>query len=164
MIAWCMKHGKFVYPEPCEACARASRYVVDHGPKVTPEDRRLLMLYGITKAEKTKVLDFQGGGCAVCERPPVTVALGSDHNHTTAAFRGLLCLRCNKGLSLFADNPVFLERAAAYLKRYPSQIALGYTPIGRVGRSTRKWKTKTEKRERMAWVKERIKALWPRAL
>lgn len=162
---------------PCEQC-KAVGFGECNGPhlgelprrlhllpaeKPTAEDRRLLILYGITSHEKARVLEFQGGGCAICGKPPVNIALGSDHDHKTGLFRGLLCRQHNKGLTLFGDDPVLLERAAAYLRNYPSMQALGTIHRGRTGRSTRKWRTKTERRDRMAWVKERIKQLWPSA-
>ncbi len=65
----------------------------------------------------------------------------------------------NKGLAFFSDDVAFLQRATLYLQHYPSHLALGWTPIGRVGRSTRKWRTKREKRERFAWVAARLEAL-----
>lgn len=154
-------HGKYVYQIPCEFCARDARYQVDHGPKPTPEDRRLLMLYGISKAEKAKILEWQGGVCSICRRPPVNIALGTDHDHKTGETRGLVCKNCNKALALLRDDPEACRRASLHLTLPPAKSALGYQPIGRPGRSTRKWRTKTERRDRMAWVKERIKQLWP---
>jgi hypothetical protein len=163
-IGW-HRHGQYMYPQtslsPCSWCARQDQFKIDNGPKPTAEDRRLLMLYGITKAEKQKVFKWQNERCFICQRPPVNVALGSDHDHDLGEFRGLLCLRCNKGLSLFGDSVKALKRATVYLTVYPSTRALGRVPIGRVGRSTRKWRTKRERTDRMAWVAERIKELWP---
>ncbi len=39
-----------------------------------------------------------------------------DHNHGTGEFRGWLCGSCNKALGLAGDNPLILERLAAYLR------------------------------------------------
>jgi hypothetical protein len=43
--------------------------------------------------------------------------LAVDHNHTTGKIRGLLCPKCNQGIGLLMDNPLFLIRAAEYLRR-----------------------------------------------
>lgn len=160
--------------DPCDDCRKAG-FLECHGPHVdaaltrgikavlgltpSPEDRRLLILYGITKAEKDKILTFQAGVCAGCLKPPVNIALGTDHDHKTGATRGLLCKECNKLLALARDKVETLCRLALYLQ-YPTSVhALGFTPKGRVGRSTRKWKTKREKMERMAIVNARLREL-----
>jgi hypothetical protein len=43
--------------------------------------QRLLKTYGITLAEYDEMLEQQGGVCAICHRPPVTVRLSVDHDH-----------------------------------------------------------------------------------
>jgi hypothetical protein len=122
--------------------------------KPTARDIRLLTLYGITEEEREKIFVFQSGRCAICRGE--FKQLGTDHSHHSGLVRGLLCLRCNKGLALFFDNDSVLARAAAYLVHHPALDALGFIPQGRVGRSTRKWKTKREQRERMADVAARL--------
>ena len=62
---------------------------------------------------------------------------------------------------MFRDNAVFLDRAARYLLHPPAMLTLGYHPVGRVGRSTRRWRTKAERLERLAWVRRRIAEEWP---
>lgn len=44
------------------------------------------------------LLELQGGGCAICGRPPTTRRLALDHDHRTMQVRGLLCFRCNSML------------------------------------------------------------------
>jgi hypothetical protein len=56
----------------------------------------------------------QDGKCAVCHE---VAGLHVDHCHAKGSVRGLLCVRCNRGLGYFKDKPELLKRAAAYLVR-----------------------------------------------
>lgn len=120
--------------------------------KLTARDRRLLVLYGITSAEYDAVLRFQGGRCAVCRRLPKRIRLGVDHRHSDGLTRGFLCMRCNKALAYLSDDPDSVRRLGDYLDSPPVIEALGWTRYGRTGRSTRKWRSKKERCERMAAV------------
>lgn len=72
-----------------------------------------------------KMLEAQGGGCAICGRKPSRTIVGKqirtrlalDHNHATGEVRGLLCRTCNVSLGMFGDRPELLEAAAKYLRR-----------------------------------------------
>lgn len=128
--------------------------------KPTARDIRLLILYGITELEYDRILEHQGGGCAICGRKPsAEVRLSVDHDHHRNVTRGLLCWTCNRVVALLRDDPARARSAYAYLDAAPSLVALGFEPNARAGRSTRKWRTKREKRERMAWVAARLEAL-----
>lgn len=50
--------------------------------------------------------------CAICGS---TQRLCIDHCHASLKIRGLLCSKCNTGLGMFRDNPIFLKRAADYI-------------------------------------------------
>lgn len=54
--------------------------------------------------------------CEVCGRVSERT-LHLDHCHTTGAFRGWLCKRCNMALGKFGDSIAGIERVLAYLKR-----------------------------------------------
>jgi len=41
-----------------------------------------------------------------------------DHCHSTGAFRGVLCGRCNKALGLLDDDPVKVQALTNYLKNH----------------------------------------------
>jgi hypothetical protein len=56
----------------------------------------------------------RGSVCEICGRED---RIHLDHNHVTGAFRGWLCLNCNRALGLVRDNPVILRALAAYLER-----------------------------------------------
>lgn len=54
--------------------------------------------------------------CKICNQSCSSgYKLSVDHCHLTGEIRGLLCLRCNKGLGYFKDNPEFLSKAIKYL-------------------------------------------------
>lgn len=127
--------------------------------KPTARDRRLMILYGITEEEYNAILEYQDGGCFICRRSPGEQKLAVDHDHVTGTVRGLLCWECNGALKKLRDVADRGWRAYAYLTSAPAALALGFAPKGRPGRSTRKWRTKTEKRERMEFVKLRFKEI-----
>lgn len=74
--------------------------------------------YGITIQDRDRMLDLQGGCCAVCQGTPMGRGqrLHVDHCHATNVIRGLLCSNCNTMLGLAADDPARLRAAAAYLE------------------------------------------------
>ena len=71
--------------------------------------------YNITLADYSKMLDSQGGVCAICCMPPGSKRLGVDHNHSTGAVRGLLCYACNMAIGLLHDNADRIRKAASYI-------------------------------------------------
>lgn len=96
---------------------------------MTPEERKrdaeLRRLYGITLAEYRRLLAAQDGVCAVCGRPPVTMALHVDHDHKTGVCRGLLCWNCNCHVVGRQRDPERLRAAARYLENPPAVALLG---------------------------------------
>ena len=77
--------------------------------------------FGIEPAEYDRMLESQGGVCAICKGTCGTTpsgnprALALDHDHATGAIRGILCAHCNRALGLFNDSPDLLAAAHAYL-------------------------------------------------
>lgn len=73
--------------------------------------------YGITPEMYDDMLDFQGGVCAICLKPPTEFArLAVDHDHDTGRIRGLLCNLCNTAIGMMEDNSDRLRRAAQYVE------------------------------------------------
>lgn len=70
--------------------------------------------YGLTPEQYDEMLERQGGGCAICGKPPGDIALHVDHCHDTGRVRGLLCFSCNAGLGQFRHDPQLLGRAMDY--------------------------------------------------
>jgi hypothetical protein len=73
--------------------------------------------FGMTVSDYDALLVEQGGGCAICGKPPGKTALHVDHDHETGETRGLLCVGCNNALGQFKDDLGLIARAAAYLER-----------------------------------------------
>jgi Recombination endonuclease VII len=72
--------------------------------------------FGLTPGEYERILEAQGGVCALCERQPTPgISLHVDHDHGTGEVRGLLCMRCNNALGLFGEDRDVLRRAARYV-------------------------------------------------
>lgn len=83
---------------------------------------RILARHGLTTDDYSRLVECQGGACAICRRPEKAIRLGKtmrlavDHDHESGRVRGLLCMRCNTDLGIFERvlaNPAF----AAYLER-----------------------------------------------
>jgi len=78
---------------------------------------RIKWQYGMSVDEFNKKLEIQDHKCAICLKPFVDTPC-VDHNHATKRNRDLLCRVCNRGLGLFDDSFVILDRAAQYLKKH----------------------------------------------
>ncbi len=86
----------------------------DGSPKYASRCRRcrnLTTKYALTGHQYETMMVEQGGKCLICEEPATCV----DHNHTTNAIRGLLCIKCNAGIGQFNESPDLLRKAANYI-------------------------------------------------
>ncbi|MER5883106.1 endonuclease VII domain-containing protein [Streptomyces sp. NPDC001941] len=103
----------------CSSCRKAGR-------RQTSRNARLLAIYGLSADDYRRLLEAQGGRCAICLETRKT-NLAVDHCHKTEAVRGLLCARCNGQLLARGarDRPDVLRRAAEYLENYPAWKVLG---------------------------------------
>ena len=71
--------------------------------------------YGISVEDYDRMLEKQGGKCAICGEVDDHHSLAVDHCHETGAVRGLLCSLCNRGLGLFKDRADLLTAAIKHL-------------------------------------------------
>jgi len=85
-----------------------------------------LSRFGITLEGFVRLLDAQGGVCAICSGTnPNGNALSVDHDHACCpgdrscgrCIRGLLCSPCNFAVGMMRDEPARLRVAANYLER-----------------------------------------------
>ena len=82
--------------------------------------------FGITVDDYDRLLEGQGGVCALCHRPEIALhqngrvrRLAVDHDHVTGKVRGLLCYACNVRVGYFEKRNIDLAR---YLERDPLEI------------------------------------------
>ena len=84
---------------------------------------RLWRTYKMTPEDYQRLLDKQGGVCAICGKPPNGKLLSVDHDHACCptdkscgqCVGGLLCNSCNWAIGRFDDNPNMAISAAIYL-------------------------------------------------
>ena len=72
--------------------------------------------YGLSPDDYRKLVQQQGGVCAICKKADRELVI--DHCHATNVVRRLLCRKCNTGLGQFDDDPDVLRAAAAYLEAF----------------------------------------------
>lgn len=83
--------------------------------------REIYRKFGLTRDDYNKILQIQGGTCAICNRSPEKIRprrnLAVDHNHKTGEIRGLLCYRCNHVLlgRILRDDVDMAKRTYLYL-------------------------------------------------
>lgn len=87
--------------------------------RATKLDQHYRYKYGITRAERDRMLAEQGGRCKICGGEPDPRHQGGrlhvDHCHETGRVRGLLCGHCNTAIGLLKEDPRLFESAVLYL-------------------------------------------------
>ncbi len=105
---------KWMADNPERYAENLRRFKASGGMKRTLRKWHLKTKYGLTPERYDEMLEAQGGGCAICGKPPGDTALHVDHCHETGRVRGLLCFSCNAGLGQFHHDPELLYEAMAY--------------------------------------------------
>jgi len=107
-------------------CSPGCRYIKGYEIRKKKGRRdEILKKFNITSKEYDILFEEQKGRCAICRNYETAKSskrdrvkkLAVDHCHKTEIIRGLLCMRCNKGLGQFKDNPMYLVNAAEYVKQ-----------------------------------------------
>ena len=99
-------------------CSEECRSVVN---RARGRDQYLTKTYGITQSTVEKMLESQGGRCAICPKTEPGGKQGKwhvDHDHKTGKVRGLLCAGCNLALGVFKDDKEMLKNAIKYLETW----------------------------------------------
>ena|SRR6266568_326213 len=93
---------------------RREKYATTEG-RADRKDRQYKKLYGLSLEQVNSIAASQNFKCALCGERAAKVV---DHCHRSGRVRELLCTGCNLGLGGFKDNPEFLMRAVAYLRKH----------------------------------------------
>lgn len=82
-------------------------------------------MYGLSPERYAEMLSSQNGRCGICKVEMID-RICVDHNHSTSAVRGLLCVCCNSALGGMKDDVKRLKSAIGYLNRpqKPLQVDL----------------------------------------
>ncbi len=96
---------------------RRKQYLAENKKHIQKRARNysLKRKYEITIEDYNLMYNKQQGKCAICGNPEELLHI--DHNHITGEVRGLLCLKCNRGIGFLNDDIKILEQALAYLKQ-----------------------------------------------
>jgi len=105
--------------------ARCKECVNKHNKETRdPVNRRKIHMryaFGMTMHQYNKMLEEQGGVCAICKKPETRRAkngaicpLCIDHCHRTGDVRALLCNACNTALGVMGEDPEHIRALAEY--------------------------------------------------
>lgn len=100
------------YQSWCKDCNKKHKkdWIQDNRDKV--RWNTLWTKYRIRKEDWERLMEEQGGLCALCAEEEPTVV---DHNHTTGEVRGLLCNGCNVFVGHVETTPARLRNLEKYL-------------------------------------------------
>lgn len=118
----------------CAACRRQRQLAALARHNADPENKRKklelhvqqqyerrwrLAKYGLTIEDYERLVEAQGGVCAICGKPaPREQRLVVDHCHLSGQVRGLLCSPCNRAIGQLGDTHEGVMRAANYLSAF----------------------------------------------
>lgn len=120
-----MKRSKLSLKERRAKNAARGRWLYANRPEHREKQRdlKLRRAYGISLQDYNEFSAFCGNVCGICSKPcPSGRKLAVDHDHSNGVVRGLLCIKCNKGLGNFCDDVELLEKAINYLKAYKEAL------------------------------------------
>lgn len=112
----CQSGGLNNYCKICDNKRRCKDYQNDkEGWLKRLRIRNWKVKYNITPKEREKMYADQNGRCVICDKSVDYFKINTDHNHETGKVRGLLCQKCNMGLS-YLENIRWNKDARKYLK------------------------------------------------
>lgn len=103
----------------CRSCR--SEYRTANATPGMHRKYKLWHYYGMTLQQYERMLEEQGGVCAICKKPEITPGrfgtikpLSVDHDHGTGDVRALLCHHCNVALGYMDEDPELIQRLKEY--------------------------------------------------
>jgi len=116
------KYKEEYLSDPVNAARQKEGYK-KHAATDKCRDTYLKRTFGITLEDYNRMIEEQGGGCAICgatgsKKNGEKQSLSVDHNHDNDKVRGVLCHKCNVGLGHFLDDIDLLTKATEYLKKH----------------------------------------------
>ena len=122
---------------PCHNRSARERYEQSEVRRANLRRSHLRRRYGASLEDLERILDEQGGCCAICRQPwracvPAKRAryestffqhLCIDHDHRNGNVRGLLCNACNAAIGFFEEDVARLASAARYLRRHDAAVS-----------------------------------------
>jgi hypothetical protein len=106
----CRQDAKYKWR--CPDCSTARRKLKEKAACLRQVFKRD---YGITVADRDKMIEDQGGICMLCGKNDSRLQV--DHDHKSGRVRGMLCKHCNLMLGHAKDNSETLEKAVSYLRK-----------------------------------------------
>lgn len=79
-------------------------------------ETHLIRKYCLTLHDFNRMLEEQGGVCAICKEPSDTWDV--DHDHATGQVRAILCHGCNAGIGFLKDSARVASAASEYLTKH----------------------------------------------
>jgi hypothetical protein len=111
------KHGRQAACIECHAQAQKER-LKDPAARARHQllvrERHFRLRYDMSVEEYDRMLEAQGGGCAICGATRNGRHLCVDHDHSTGEVRGILCNTCNVTIGRIEKGPG-LQPFAEYL-------------------------------------------------
>jgi hypothetical protein len=117
------KRQRMKYCYLCDVAVKKER--AERGHRVM-----VARMYGIAVWVYDRLLEIQGGRCAICQRAKgIARRLAVDHDHSCCpelpacgkCVRGLLCKTCNRIIGHARDDPAFFLRGYDYLINPPAR-------------------------------------------
>ena len=93
-------------------------------------NKKLTYRFNITIGDYLRLLEEQGGTCAICKQPPEGARLGVDHDHKCCpapgkscgkCVRALLCVRCNTALGSLKEDMGYAENLVSFIRKFIPQ-------------------------------------------
>lgn len=106
---------RFTLTSNCKQCQQD--YAKEHQTRL-----HLKKKFNLTEADYYAMLERQNGVCKICKEEESRIdgqskrikPLSVDHCHKTGKIRGLLCTKCNLGISYFNHESYLFTNAALY--------------------------------------------------